>query len=440
MKQNYKLYLAALLLVGAASTMTAGAQTKPTLTVFVVGMDNTLGDKFATQIGSELNRNSRYTVATNDAAVQAKLADLRSQGAEKIDRNALTEWGRTNGISTICLVADAVKGSDHMFYALLIDVKDSKVNGRGSYVRTGIVEDDLPRVSRALSQQLDRTGYKHRAPAPARTYPAELDIEMVHVEGGTFTMGCTAEQTGCNANEKPTHSVTLSSFSIGKYEITQAQWKLVMTGVAGTSVADAGEIYSWKGTNCGNIPCDEQRPAEYMDWYEAVKFCNELSKKVGLEEAYAISGATVTLTGKRGYRLPTEAEWEYVARGCKVDGSAGNAVCENLLYSGSNDLNEVGWYKENSSATTHPVGQKKPNALGIHDMSGNVWEWVYDWWYASYSSAAAANPTGPNSGTYHAVRGGAWDSDAERHRAATRSPCGIANCHLTSLGLRVVLP
>ncbi|MDR3189411.1 MAG: hypothetical protein LBT94_09580 [Prevotellaceae bacterium] len=190
MKQNYKISLCALLLVGAVSMMTARAQAAPKLAVLVVGMDNTLGDALATQIGSELNRNSRYTVATNDAAVQAKFTELRTQGAGNIDRNALAAWGRTNGISTICLVADAIKGSDHMFYAHLIDAKDSKVSGRGSYIRTGVVSTDLPRVAQALTRQLDGPERRHNAPAPARSYPAELDIEMVRVEGGTFQIEC----------------------------------------------------------------------------------------------------------------------------------------------------------------------------------------------------------------------------------------------------------
>jgi formylglycine-generating enzyme required for sulfatase activity len=330
-----------------------------------------------------------------------------------------------------------------MFYAHLIEAKESKVAGRGSYIRTGVVSTDLPRVSLALSRQLDGPGRRRSTPAPARSYPAELDIEMVRVEGGTFTMGCTAEQTGCDAREKPTHSVTLSSFSIGKYEITQAQWKLVMTGVAGTAAANAGEIYSWKTGNCGNVPCDDQRPAENLDWFEAVTFCNELSKKAGLEAAYTITGTskTIDLTGKKGYRLPTEAEWEYAARGCKGDGSAGNAVCENLLYSGSSDANEVGWHSVNSSSTTHPVGQKNPNALGIYDMSGNVWEWVYDW-YVAYSATAVTNPTGPTTpGSNRVLRSGGWNAVAvEWLRVATRHPWAAPSNRSNALGFRVALP
>jgi formylglycine-generating enzyme required for sulfatase activity len=450
MKKNYLISVCALLLVGATSMMTAGAQTgKPKLAVFVVGMQtDALGNNLATQIAAELNRNSRYTVATGEQAAQAKLTDLRAQSAGDINRNALAAWGRTNGISTICLVTDAIKGSDHMFYAHLIDTKDSKVSGRGSYIRTGIVEGDLPRVSLALAQQLDGPGRRRSAPAPARSYPAELDIEMVRVEGGTFTMGCTPEQEAyCDAREKPTHSVTLSSFYIGKYIVTQAQWKAVMTGVAGTSAADVGEIYTFKAGKCGNVPCDDQRPAENMDWFEAVTFCNELSKRVGLQEVYTITGSSTSKTvtwdaTKKGYRLPTEAEWEYAARGCRGDGSGGNAVCENLLCSGGSDPNEVGWHYGNSSSTTHPVGQKKPNALSIYDMSGNVWEWVYDW-YEAYSNAAVINPTGPTiNGSNRVIRGGGWgDSGAAGWlRVAIRSPWNTPSNRGNNIGFRLALP
>jgi formylglycine-generating enzyme required for sulfatase activity len=325
-----------------------------------------------------------------------------------------------------------------MFYALLIDAKDSKVNGRGSDIRTGVTSTDLPRVSLALSRQLDGPGRRPSAPAPARSYPAELDIEMVLVKGGTFTMGCTPEQeTSCSNNEKITHSVTVSSFSIGKYEITQAQWKLVMKGVAGTSSTNVGEIYSFKG--------EDQQAAENLDWFEAVTFCNELSKKVGLQEVYTITGTGTSKTvawddkTKKGYRLPTEAEWEYAARGCKGDGSTGNAVCENLLYSGSSDANEVAWYHGNASSTTHPVGQKKPNALGIYDMSGNVFEWVYDW-YAAYSSAAVTNPTGPGSGSTRILRGGSWYHGVASLRVSLRESWLTPSSRNVIYGLRVVLP
>jgi formylglycine-generating enzyme required for sulfatase activity len=409
MKQNYKIDLAALLLVGAASMMTAGAQTKPTLAVFVVGMQtDALGNSLAQQIGAELNRNSRYEVLlSTNAAVQAKLNELRTQGARNIDRSALAEWGREKGVSTICLVTDDIKGSDNMFYALLIDAKDSKVNGRGSYIRTGIATGDLPRVSLVLSRQLDGPGRRPSAPAPARSYPAELDIEMVFVEGGTFVMGCVPERDGtCKSEELPAHNVTLSSFYIGKYEVTQAQWMAVM------------------GSNPSSNTTDDQLPVESVSWEDIVNAGGFLEK-------------LNNLTGKN-YRLPTEAEWEYAARDGKHQSS--------YMYSGSNDIGEIAWNVNNAGFKSHVVGGKKPNALGIYDMTGNVWELCSDRYSATYYktiSGGATNPQGPTSGSNNRMlRGGTWGYDVTPMcRNACREYDWITpTVRQSRAGLRVVLP
>ena len=190
------------------------------------------------------------------------------------------------------------------------------------------------------------------------------DFEMVYVKGGTFTMGATAEQgSDAESDEKPTHSVTVSDFYIGKYEVTQAQWRAVM------------------GSNPSKFTGDNN-PVEKVSWDDIQEFIKKLNAQ----------------TGKK-FRLPTEAEWEYAARG-------GNQS-KVYKYSGSNNISEVAWYTDNSNSKTHPVGQKTPNKLGIYDMSGNVWEWCQDW-YGSYSSSSQTNPTGPSSGSYRVLRGGCW--------------------------------
>ena len=199
---------------------------------------------------------------------------------------------------------------------------------------------------------------------------------MVYVKGGTFTMGATAEQgSDVNDIEKPTHSVTLSDFYIGKYEVTQAQWKAIM----GTTPS------YFKGDNL---------PVEQVSWNDIQEFIQKLNAQ----------------TGKR-FRLPTEAEWEYAARG-------GNKS-KGYKYSGSNNVDEVAWYGDNSSNTIHPVGQKSPNELGIYDMSGNVYEWCQDWW-GIYSSSPQTNPTGPSSGSYRVLRGGSWRYNARSCRVSYR--------------------
>jgi formylglycine-generating enzyme required for sulfatase activity len=395
MKQNYKISLCALLLVGAVNAMTIGAlgADKPKLAVFVVGMQtDALGNDLAQQIGAELNRNSRYEVLlSTNSAVVSKLTELRSQSVGSIDRNALAEWGRTNGVSTICLVTDAIKGNDNMFYALLIDAKDSKVNGRGSYIRTGVTTADLPRVSLALSRQLDGPGRRRNTPAPARSYPAELDIEMVFVEGGTFTMGCVPERDGtCTYLELPAHSVTVSSFYIGKYEVTQAQWITVMGGA---------------------VEGDDQR---------AICISRD-SLKTFFEK--------LNLTTGKNYRLPTEAEWEYAARGGKMS--------QGYKYSGSNNPDEVGWARNVSSV--QPVGRKKPNELGIYDMCGNVWEMCSGTLY-TYTSTPVTNPTGGTGTSNYIRRGGSWNNDIHNATIVIRSFNLPANTAWGNTGIRVVLP
>lgn len=188
-----------------------------------------------------------------------------------------------------------------------------------------------------------------------------LEANMVLVEGGTFTMGCTEDS--CSDDEKPAHAVTLSSFRIGKYEVTQEEWKLVM------------------GDNPSKFQ-GPRRPVDNISWEDAQKFIRKLNKFSG-----------------RQYRLPTEAEWEYAARGGRLS--------KGYLYSGGNDLDSVGWFRDNATEQTHKVGQKLPNELGLYDMSGNVWEWCNDWYDGTYYAGSPdENPQGPRSGTFHVLRGG----------------------------------
>ena len=222
-----------------------------------------------------------------------------------------------------------------------------------------------------------------------------FDGQMVTVDGGTFQMGCTNEQgSDCESGEKPVHIVTLSSFQIGKYEVTQAQWQAIM----------------------GNNPsyfknCDEC-PVENVSWDDIQEFLKKLNNKTG-----------------KNYRLPTEAEWEFAARG-------GNNS-KGYKYTGSNDIGNVAWIEDNSSSKTHPIGQKKANELGIYDMSGNVWEWCSDW-YDTYNNTAVSNPTGATKGTARVDRGGSWDFNARYCRVARRATC-TPTIRLHTLGFRVIL-
>ena len=221
-----------------------------------------------------------------------------------------------------------------------------------------------------------------------------ISIDMVRVEAGTFTMGATPEMENPWDGEKPTHQVTLTNdYYIGKYEVTQALWQAVM----------GNNPSYFKGDNL---------PVEKVSWNDCQEFISKLN----------------TITGKT-FRLPTEAEWEYAARGGKKS--------RGYQYSGSSNLSDVAWYKDNSGNKTHAVGSKQANELGIYDMSGNVWEWCQDW-YGKYSSSSQTNPTGANSGSNRVRRGGGWGGNAWICRSSYRysyAP-GFSN---DSLGLRLVL-
>ena len=220
-----------------------------------------------------------------------------------------------------------------------------------------------------------------------------VSFTMVAVEGGTFTMGATSEQGGdAYSDEKPAHKVTVSSFHIGQTEVTQELWEAVM----------GSNPSRFKGSN---------RPVESVSWNDCQEFLSRLNR----------------ITGKR-FRLPTEAEWEFAARG-------GN-LSKGYKYSGSNNINDVAWYKYNDS-TTHPVAIKQPNELDIYDMSGNVWEWCSDW-YGAYSSSPQTNATGPSSGSGRVSRGGSWHCNAGSCRVARRHKRSLFN-RGDFLGLRLAL-
>ncbi|MDE5610296.1 MAG: SUMF1/EgtB/PvdO family nonheme iron enzyme [Bacteroidales bacterium] len=235
-----------------------------------------------------------------------------------------------------------------------------------------------------------RNEYQEKSDYTITTYG--LDMEMVYVEGGTFEMGATEEQgSDTFDDEKPVRTVKLGSYHIGKYEVTQAQWKAVM----GT------EPSYFKGDNL---------PVENVSWKEAQEFCKKLSDATG-----------------RKYVLPTEAQWEYAARG-------GNKS-QHFKYAGSNNINDVAWYKINSNSKTHSVGGKKANELGIYDMSGNVWEWCSDW-YASYDESNVDNPQGAVNGVEHVDRGGCWCDLASNCRVSSRDQDN-PDLRAADLGFRV---
>jgi formylglycine-generating enzyme required for sulfatase activity/tRNA A-37 threonylcarbamoyl transferase component Bud32 len=251
-------------------------------------------------------------------------------------------------------------------------------------------------VAATFSEGSDESGSSTEPESTIGRESSELGMreanepEMVFVEGGSFSMGSDSGET----DEQPVHNVQLSDFSIGKYEVTQAQWMAVM---------ESNPSYF--------IKCD-QCPVESVSWDDVQQFISKLN----------------SMTGKI-YRLPTEAEWEFAARG-------GNQS-RGYEYSGSDDISAIAWYDENSGYKTHPVGQKQANELGIFDMAGNVWECCSDW-YGDYSSSFQRNPGGPSSGQGRVDRGGSVGSDPQGCRGANRN-YGNPVSRFNTLGFRLVL-
>ncbi len=250
------------------------------------------------------------------------------------------------------------------------------------------------------------------------TFESVMAIRGILVEGGTFTMGDEFGYFWC----RPVHQVTLTyDFYIGKYETTFEEYDAFCEATGRSKPEDEG----WgRGT----------RPVINVTWWDAIDYCNWLSEKEKLPKAYDYKGNLLDKDGRVtidpskvvGYRLPTEAEWEYAARG-------GNKS-QGYKYAGSDTVDEVAWYTSNSGNKTQEVGKKAPNELGIYDMSGNVWEWCSDW-YGDYSSSAQTNPYN-NSGSRRVNRGGSWYSDATYVRVALRdffSPTNARN----RLGFRI---
>ena len=250
-------------------------------------------------------------------------------------------------------------------------------------------------LQRTVEQVMSENHLNTSEPSEQTFMVKGVEFKMIKVEGGTFSMGATSEQEyDALSCEKPVHSVTLSDYYIGETEVTQELWEAVM------------------GSNPSYFEGDNQRPVENVSWNDCQKFIKKLNR----------------LTGKE-FRLPTEAEWEYAARGGKYS--------RGYKYSGSNNSDEVAWYGSNSGSKTHSVKTKKANELGLYDMSGNVWEWCNDWWEC-YQSNSQTNPTGPSEGGSRVIRGGGWGGSDGYVRVSDRRDGSPAD-RFDYYGLRLAL-
>ena len=352
---------------------------------------------------------TKYAVLPRTDNLEKVLDEHQRQRSGETDQERVRRLG--SGVNAQYVLAGSVikMGALNRFTADILDIEDgSFIDGyseRYSAFAEGV--ELAPKLAANLNgMSIAAAGAVSGTSSGGGGAPAGF----VFVPAGTFSMG---SNNGYD-DEKPVHQVTISKgFYMSDHEVTQKEWMEIM------------------GTNPSSFKGDAL-PVENVNWYEALEYCNKRSVKEGLTPAYSGSGDHITRDSKaNGYRLPTEAEWEWAAKG----GGKDFMVYE---YSGSNSVDAVAWYRGNSGNTTYPVKTKTANSLGLYDMSGNVWEWCWDR-YGGYSSGAQTDPAGASSGTLRVGRGGCWGNVAGFVRVASRNNNTPSNRN-NNLGFRLVRP
>ena len=315
----------------------------------------------------------------------------------EIDNVNITYYkGNSSGYEAIIIALNTVIritiDSKDLFAHIIIEVNDKKITA------SGFKKSDARIIAEILKCKNENIVIEQNM----SEMPSGADF--VHIEGGTFQMGSDSED-----DEKPVHTVTVKSFSIAKYLVTQKDWYEVM------------------GNHPGYFKGDD-RPVENVNWFDVIAYCNKRSLQEGLNPVYSrLDDDIICDWNANGYRLPTEAEWEYASK---------SSDSEEFEYSGSNNVDSVGWHTGNSSGETHAVGVKAPNGIGLYDMSGNVWEWCWDW-YGSYSSEKLEDPVGSVSGSFRVRRGGSWNNSEQSLRLVYRGNHAPTS-RSSSVGFRVV--
>ena len=344
-------------------------------------------------------KNHRSQTVTRDIVATTEPQTIRLQAPLPIYGEA--DMSSTPAMADIYIDGNKVGQTPQLINNLLIGEHQYRLTRKGyvDYIGTmNVREGETAQLSATLKKEEMQQPVANTTVADGQSRKTftvgNLSFTMIRVDGGTFQMGATSEQ-GSDAwdDEKPAHQVTLSPYYIGETEVTQELWQAVM------------------GSNPSNFK-GMQLPVEKVSWNDCQEFVRKLNQQTG-----------------QNFRLPTEAEWEYAARG-------GNKS-RSYKYSGSNSLGDVAWYDTNSGSKTHEVKTKLANELGLYDMSGNVWEWVQDW-KGDYSSSAQTNPKGPSSGSDRVDRGGSWGYNARDCRVSHRigdSP----DLRYLDLGLRLAL-
>ena len=415
-----KHYFILIVIIFGMIAPSASAQTvKKKVAVYMTGKDvdesykKIIGAKFV----STITATNEYAAVERTADFLAALSSEQDyQASGEVRDNQIARIGQKFGVRYV-VVADVTELFDELFIASrMINVETGLVEkafeANGPY---GDSMSQLIDIATKVANGLMRVGGSQTSTSSGLSSfsgqdfvetTTGLNMKMVYVEGGDFMMGAISEQgSEGESDEQVIRRVKLDSYYIGECEVTQEQWVKVM----GTSIQQQAS----KAASSASYGIGADYPMYYVSWEDAQAFCSELSR----------------MTGK-AYYLPTEAQWEYAARGGKkADGTK---------YSGSWSIDAVAWYYNNSGSSTHPVKNKRPNGLGLYDMSGNVWEWCSDWYSDNYNVNDTNNPVGPSSGSYRVLRGGSWTSDARVCRVSCRG-CHSPSSRSNIFGFRVVL-
>lgn len=342
--------------------------------------------------------------------------EQKFQQSGDVADNQIAELGASYGAQKICVISITIDGDYLYVAARIVDVatKTSFESGEAENTSYSGIAQLRPTVVKAINIILGVTGSSPVATRPTTSYGASgtdksftvngVSFKMVFVKGGSMYLGCTSGSGSCESDESPSHNVTLSDYYMGETEVTQALWKAVMGYNNNPS--------NWQG---------DRLPVEKVSWTDCDEFVSRLNSLLAAQLP-------------QGYRfaLPSEAQWEYAARGGQK--SSGS------MYAGSGNVGFVAWYYDNSGSRTHEVKLKAPNELGLYDMSGNVWEWCEDWYSSSWYSDNRnwTDPVNTYVGSGRVLRGGGWDYYASSCRVANRasnSPSSRSNFH----GFRLAL-
>jgi len=404
-----------------ASTARRSGAGLPTLAVFPFNVasgavNEAEAEILAQLLATEVANGGRHAVFPRTVSLESVMAEHRIQRSGLTDHASIRELGRAVNVDLVLSGTVVSLGATNLFIAEVLNVQTGEIIAGGD-AEYRDASDGLVQMQ-VLAQTINR----------AR---ASRIGEFVRVPGGTFLMGSPAGAWASRDDERPVRSVTVNGFYMSRFPVTQGEWVDLM-----------GSNPSWlqgarvpAGVNWRNLPVDT------VSWFDAVEFANRMSLRAGLTPAYTISRTwdgernVQTVTWNRnanGYRLPTEAEWEFAARG-------GHGSLGNFTFSGGNAVGEVAWYSGNSGGRTHEVGTRRSNALGIYDMSGNISEWVYDRWGA-YPNMAQTNPVGAVAGDVRMLRGGCFSSTPAGVRSAHRFSFPPGSWVYGIFGFRLVRP